>query len=146
MMRKILVTVMVACILLGGCGSAKAEQTTTTAEQTTTTAEQATTTAEQATTTAEQATTTTEQAAVEAATTASTADTSVIKYIIVYDDGTEVTLFIEGDEAFFFENGGRTNKENLPGIKSLPPEGGKVKRKDIKGEMELLDFIKANAY
>ena len=36
-MRKILVTVMVACILLGGCGSAKAEQTTTpaTAEATT---------------------------------------------------------------------------------------------------------------
>ena len=139
-MRKILVTVMVACILLGGCGSAKAEpttvaaeqatvaaeQATVAAEQATTAAEQATTAAEQATTAAEQATTTSEQAttaAEQATTTAEQATTTAEQaapaqadtvgadsVIIVFDDGVEVVAVKDGDVYRCTSSNGHTFK------------------------------------
>ena len=129
-MRKIAI-IMMACVLLAGCSSVKAE----TAETATTTAETATTTAETAATTAETAT----------PATAATVETTPIHYIVVYDDGTEVSLYVDGDEVYFFEGGGRTKKDNIPGLSNLPKVSGRVKRSEI-GDADLLDYIKENAY
>ena len=115
---------MMACVLLAGCSSVKAE-----------TAETATTTAETAATTAETAT----------PATAATVETTPIHYIVVYDDGTEVSLYVDGDEVYFFEGGGRTKKDNIPGLSNLPKVSGRVKRSEI-GDADLLDYIKENAY
>ena len=107
-MRKYFAIIMMACILITGCGSAKAEQTAVeaTTEQTAVeaTTEQAQP-ADTSTTTAEQATTTAEQAAPAQADTAG--GDSVI---IVFDDGVEVVAVKDGDVYRCTSSNGHTFK------------------------------------
>ena len=126
-----------------------AEATTALSTDVATAATSATTAVAEATTVQSTEVTTAATSSTTAVAEATTAQSTEVtkEYVIIYDDGTEVSLYIEGEEVYFFQGGGRFKKADLPGIEALPPEGGTVSIHRLSGKVaEILDFVKEELY